>query len=317
MGYFLSQEKEEDMSRQGDARSTIKTVGIVGSGTMGRRIAFSCIINGKETRLYHKSSEKVQAALKAVRELIEERIDCGRLRGEILEPAMKLLKGVTSLEACVSEVDLVIESVPERLDLKRIVFGEIGRLVDPDTLLCTGTSSIPGSKLADTVKRPDTFFCINFSGPDDLKVEVMGHPLAAQATIDAAMAFVRDIGLVPILVKKEIMGYAYNRVWRAIKKEVLFLLHGGFTTAEDIDRAFMLDWNVPIGPCGLMDEIGLDVIRDIEMNYYNASSDPSDQPPQLLLDMITDGKLGVKSGQGFYTYPDPAYRQPGFLKGDT
>jgi 3-hydroxybutyryl-CoA dehydrogenase len=283
---------------------------------MGRRIAFSCIINEKETRLYHKSTEKVQAAVEAVRELIEERIDSGRLRGDILEPAMKLLKGVTSLEACVSEVDLVIESVPERLDLKRIVFGEIDRLVAPDTLLCTGTSSIPGSKLADTVKRPDTFFCINFSGPDDLKVEVMGHPLAAQATIDAAMAFVREIGLVPILVKKEIMGYAYNRVWRAVKKEVLFLLHGGYTTAEDIDRAFMLDWNVPIGPCGLMDEIGLDVIRDIEMNYYNASGDPSDQPPQFLLDMIAEGKLGVKSGEGFYMYPNPAYRQPGFLKGD-
>jgi 3-hydroxybutyryl-CoA dehydrogenase len=284
---------------------------------MGRRIAFSCIVNGKETHLYHKSSEKVQAAVEAVRELIEERIDSGRLRGDILEPAMKLLKGVTSLEACVSEVDLVIESVPERLDLKRIVFGEIDRLVAPDTLLCTGTSSIPGSKLADTVKRPDTFFCINFSGPDDLKVEVMGHPLAAQSTIDAAMAFVREIGLVPILVKKEIMGYAYNRVWRAIKKEVLFLLHGGYTTAEDMDRAFMLDWNVPIGPCGLMDEIGLDVIRDIEMNYYNASGDPSDQPPQFLLDMIAEGRLGVKSGEGFYTYPNPAYRQPGFLKGDT
>jgi len=203
------------------------------------------------------------------------------------------------------------------LDLKRIVLSEIDRLIHPGTLVCTGTSSIPGSKLADTLKRPDTFFCINFSGPDDLKVEVMGHHLAAQATIDAAMAFVREIGLVPILVRKEIMGYAYNRVWRAIKKEVLFLLHGGYTTAEDIDRAFMLDWNVPIGPCGLMDEIGLDVIRDIETNYFNASGDPSDQPPQFLLDLIAGGRLGVKSGEGFYTYPNPAYKRPGFLKGDT
>jgi 3-hydroxybutyryl-CoA dehydrogenase len=255
--------------------------------------------------------------MEAVRELIQERIDSGRLQEEILEPTMKLLKGVTSLEACVYGVDLVIESVPERLDLKRMVFGEIDRLVAPDTLLCSGTSSIPGSKLADILKRPDTFFCINFSGPDDLKVEVMGHPLADDATINAAMAFVREIGLVPILVKKEIMGYAYNRVWRAIKKEVLFLLHGGYTTAEDIDRAFMLDWNVRIGPCGLMDEIGLDVIRDVEMNYFHASGDPSDQPPKFLLDMIAEGKLGVKTCAGFYTYPNPAYGQPGFLKGDT
>jgi 3-hydroxybutyryl-CoA dehydrogenase len=120
---------------------------------------------------------------------------------------------------------------------------------------------------------------------------------------------------VPIVVNGEIVGYATNRIWRAIKKEVLFLIDRGYLTAEEIDRAWMLDWGTPIGPCGLMDKVGLDVVRDIELIYQRASGDPSDLPPRLLLDMIEDGRLGVKSGAGFYTYPDPAFRRPGWLEG--
>ena len=303
------------MSNQKTQGKTINTVGIVGSGTMGRRIAFSCILSGKETRLYGRSREKVQLAINAVRELIEERTHDGRISVEALEPAMKLLTGVTSLDACISGADMVIESVSENIQLKREIFSTIDQLAGPETLLCSGTSSIPGSQLADTVTHPENFLNLNFGGPDNLKVEIMSQPLTAQNTMDRAAAFVREIGLIPILVKKEIMGYAHNRLWRAMKKEVLFLINEGHIDAHDIDRAFMLEWNVPIGPCGLMDEIGLDVVRDIEMNYYKATGDPSDHPPQVLTDLVEQGKLGMKSGEGFYVYPNPAYKEPGFLNG--
>ncbi len=93
---------------------------------------------------------------------------------------------------------------------------------------------------------------------------------------------------------------------------MLFLLDQGYSTPEDIDRGWMLDWNTPIGPCGAMDQIGLDVVQDIEQVYYETSGDPSDRPPQLLHDMIANGKLGEKSGEGFYRYPDPAYMRPGW-----
>ena len=170
--------------------------------------------------------------------------------------------------------------------------------------------------MADATERPEKAFNFNFGPPDDLKVEVMGHPLTDPSIIEVVMNFVKSLGLVPILVRREIMGYAGNRVWRAVKKEVLFLLDGGYATAEDIDRGWMLEWETSIGPCGLMDIVGLDVIRDIEMVYYEASNDPSDRPPQLLLKMIEQGKLGVKSGEGFYKYPHPAYKKPGWLKGE-
>ncbi|UCC38752.1 MAG: 3-hydroxyacyl-CoA dehydrogenase family protein [Candidatus Aminicenantes bacterium] len=294
----------------------IKKVGIVGAGTMGRRLVYGCIISGKQTRLFDILPKAPDEARQVVRALIEERMAEGRLVPGTLEAALPLLSICSSLEDCVSGVDLVIETVPEDIALKRKVFAEIDQYSDPDTLIGTNTSSIPGSKLADATKRPEKVFNFNFGPPDDLKVEVMGHPLTDQSTIERAMKFVKSLGLVPILVRREIMGYAGNRVWRAVKKEVLFLLDGGFATAEDIDRGWMLEWETPIGPCGLMDIIGLDVVRDIEMVYYAASGDPSDQPPKMLLDMIEQGKLGVKSGEGFYKYPDPAYKRPSWLKGE-
>jgi 3-hydroxybutyryl-CoA dehydrogenase len=282
---------------------------------MGRRIAFGCVIYGKRTRLFDTNPAALEDAVRAVRALVEERVRSGQLPEGTVESAMASLEAVDSLGACVSDVDLVIEAVHEKIELKRQVFAEIGRFARPETLIGSNTSSIPGSFLADASGRPEKTFNLNFGSPDHLKVEVMGHPQTAPSTIDTALECLRSLGLVPILVRREIMGYANNRVWRAVKKEVLFLLDRGYLTAEDIDRAWMLDWGTPIGPCGLMDEIGLDVVRDIEMVYYQESRDPSDKPPKMLLDMIEQGKLGRKSGEGFYDYPDPAFERPGWLKG--
>jgi 3-hydroxybutyryl-CoA dehydrogenase len=290
-------------------------VGILGAGTMGRRIAYACIIFGKETKLFDILPAALEDARRVVQSLIEERIADGRLPPGALEKAIPLLSLSSTLEECVEAVDLVIETVPENIRLKREVFAEIDKKADPSALIGTNTSSIPGSRLADATKRPEKIFNFNFGPPDDLKVEVMGHPHTAAETIQSAREFVKSIGLVPILVRREIMGYAGNRVWRAIKKEVLFLLDGGYATADDIDRGWMLEWETPMGPCGLMDVIGLDVVRDIELVYYEASGDPSDRPPKLLTDMIERGKLGVKSDEGFYRYPEPAYKQPGWLHG--
>ena len=294
----------------------ITKVGIIGAGTMGRRIAYGCIIRGKETRLYDLVPEATTKALEAIREMIKERIGRGVLPKTTLKRALPLLTISPTLKDCVSGVDLAIETVTENIEIKRKVFAAVDKYAPPGALIGSNTSSIPSSKLADATERPEKVFDFNWSTPDDLKVEVMGNPLTSPQTIEAVLRFVRDLGLIPILVKKEILGYATNRVWRAVKKEVLSLLDKGHITPEDMDRAWMLDWGTDVGPCGLMDIIGLDVVRDIEMIYFQASGDPSDQPPKLLLDMIARGKLGLKSGEGFYKYPNPAYKRPGWLKGE-
>jgi 3-hydroxybutyryl-CoA dehydrogenase len=193
------------------------------------------------------------------------------------------------------------------------VFADLAPQLAPRALVATSTSSIPGSWLADATGRAQRFLNVNFGAIEDLKVEVMAHPDTAPETVAAVVEFLRRLGLVPVVARREVLGYPLNRIWRAVKKEVLALLDGGCTTAEDVDRGWMLDWGTPIGPCGLMDRVGLDVVRDIELVYHRATGDPSDQPPRLLLDMIAVGKLGEKSGEGFYRYPNPVYRDPGWL----
>jgi len=292
----------------------IEKVAVIGAGTMGRRIAFQCLINDVSTQLFDISPEAARDAQDAVKVLIEERVSHGRLPSRLMHSAPALLSICHSLEKCVSNVELVIETVSEDLDLKRDVFKQMLPHLGKDTLIGTNTSSLKGSQLADSTGRPEKFFNFNFGPPDDPKVEVMSHPQIDKSTIEAAMNFVEQIHLIPILVKKEIMGYVTNRIWRAVKKEVLFLLNGGYATAEDIDRGWMLEWGTSMGPCGFMDIIGLDIIRDVEKVYYNASKDDSDNPPEILLEMISQGRLGVKSGEGFYKYPNPAYKEPGWLK---
>jgi 3-hydroxybutyryl-CoA dehydrogenase len=119
--------------------------------------------------------------------------------------------------------------------------------------------------------------------------------------------------MVPIVTYKEIMGFSFNRVWRAIKREALHLVDAGFSDFEDLDRAWMLEFGTPYGPFGLMDMIGLDVVRDIEMQYYFESREERDRPPKLLDDLIANGRLGVKTGRGFYSYPNPNYKDPNWL----
>lgn len=288
----------------------VHAVGIVGAGTMGRRIAYGCVVRGVRAHLYDVSTEALEAAVAAVRDLLEGfPVEDGVGPGE----ATSLLESCADLDSCVRGTDWLIETVPEDLELKRAVLSRMGQAAALNVFIASNTSSMPGSWLAESTGRPDRFINMNFGGPDHVKVEVMGHGGTSAETTEAATRFMRQIGLVPIVARREIQGYPTNRIWRAVKKEALHLIAGGYSTPHDIDRGWMLDWHTPTGPCGLMDRIGLDVVRDIESVYHQASGDPSDKPPEFLDEMIGRGELGVKSGKGFYSYPSPAYEAPGWL----
>lgn len=288
-----------------------RIVAIVGAGTMGRRIAYGCAARGVRARLHDVSEEALAGALVAVRALLEEAHEAG---GPEADEACALVETCRDLGDCVRGADWIIEAVPEDLELKRVVLGRIGAAAPADAFIASNTSSLPGSWLAESTGRPGRFTNMNFGTPGDLKVEVMGHPGTDPGTTEAAKRFLRALGLVPIVARREIQGYPTNRIWRAVKKESLHLIAGGYLSAEEIDRAWMLDWGTPIGPCGLMDVVGLDVVRDIENVYYKASGDSSDRPPDFLDRMIERGELGLKSGKGFYTYPAPAFERADWLK---
>ena len=291
----------------------IRTVAIVGAGTMGRRIAFDCVRCGLRTRLYDAAPGVAEDAVEWVRATMEQWRQQGSLTAEIAERAFSLIEASQELAQCAHDADIAIESVPENVALKRSVFAELDRVLPPNALMVSNTSAIPPSRLASATARPERVLNVNFGHLGHRKVEVMGHAGTAPEAMASAIAVLREWGLVPIVVRGESVGYATNRVWRAVKKEVLKLIDRGLVSAEDIDRGWMLDWGVAVGPCGLMDHIGLDVVRDIELIYYDESGDENDRPPAFLDAMIAAGKLGLKSGEGFYRYPNPIYEQPGFL----
>jgi 3-hydroxybutyryl-CoA dehydrogenase len=295
--------------------TAIKSVGVVGAGTMGSRIAYRSAVSGLETYLHDAFPEALDRAMAALQMWLNDRVSRGELTTAGAGSAWSRIHRCENLEECVADVDLVIETIPENVELKREVFAQIDRLAPPHVLIATNSSSLPCSRLADATQRPEKVFNVNFSDPrvDDL-VEVMKGAQTSEETLATGVTFVRTLGMVPIVTYKEIMGFSFNRVWRAIKRETLHLVADGYSDFEDLDRAWMLEFHVPYGPFGYMDRIGLDVIRDVEMQYYLDSGDERDKPPQMLEEMVAQGHLGVKSGRGFYTYPNPAYEQANWLR---
>jgi 3-hydroxybutyryl-CoA dehydrogenase len=159
---------------------------------------------------------------------------------------------------------------------------------------------------------------MNFNHPrsGERLVEFMPIPETSAETRAAALAWARRIGMVPIELRREIMGFAQNRIWRAVKKECLHLVDQGYATAADIDRGWMLSYGTDIGPFGRMDAIGLHSVLRVEQRYFEATGDESDRPPSLLVALVEAGHLGVQSGSGFYLYPNPSFRDPDFLEGE-
>ena len=294
------------------ASQKISVVAVIGAGTMGPKIAYRCAVSGLQARL----TDKFPQALANGKERIEGWID-KKLGPDEAARVRSRLTTTESLAKCLEGADLVIETVPEDLELKRRVLAEIDRLAPQAAFIATNSSSLPCSRMADATGRPEKVFNINFSQPEeesDLLVEVMRGQATAPETIVVAEGFVRSLKMVPIITYKEIMGFSFNRLWRAIKREVLHLVDGGHSDHQDLDRAWIMEFGTSFGPFGLMDIIGLDVVRDIENQYYLDSGEERDKPPKLLDEMIAQGRLGVKTGVGFYNYPNPAYHDPAWLK---
>ena len=155
---------------------------------------------------------------------------------------------------------------------------------------------------------------MNFTDPRTSRLcELMTNDATTAATVQFATDWARFIGMVPIRVRKEQLGYSFNRLWRVIKKEVLRQIDQGYTTPEDVDRAWMLTFDTAIGPCGIMDEVGLHTVLAIEEVYFGDTGDESDRPPDDLIARVQRRELGVEAGKGFYEYPHPRFRAPDFL----
>ncbi|HEY8292440.1 MAG TPA: 3-hydroxyacyl-CoA dehydrogenase family protein, partial [Thermomicrobiales bacterium] len=211
---------------------------------------------------------------------------------------------------------LVIEAIPERVEMKRALFSQLDECCREGAIVATNSSSIRVSYLEDAMTRPEKVANLHFYNPigEIPMVEIGGGTKTDTETVDALTEYARRIALLPLHVRKESTGFIFNRVWRAIKKETLKVVESGVASFEDVDRAWMTMYHTPMGPFGKMDEIGLDVVKEIEEHYAAESNDPTDLPPHILTERVTRGDLGMKTGRGFYRYPNPAWAQPDFLK---
>lgn len=293
----------------------LRKFAMVGTGIQGTQIAMIAARAGYDVTVYdprpgafRQTYEKVRADLKAKK--VTPIIPWNQW-----EAVSKKVRQVQDLKKAVRDAELVLEAVPENLEIKLKVWKQIGELAAPGAILATNSSSMPVSRMEAAGGRPEQVLNIHFYFPMQgvNMTDIMGGTRTRPDVMEKGIAWIKSIGFVPLTVNKELLGFCFNRVWRAIKREVLYMWGNGFVNFMDVDRAWMIFTRMKEGPFALMDKVGLDVIWDIEMVYYTDSKDSKDHPPQALRDMIDRGELGVKSGKGFYTYPDPAFLKPDFL----
>lgn len=294
---------------------TIERVAIVGSGTMGRQIALQIAAHGVPVAMYDAQPAMLEAAEAAQRAIFGTWVATGQPPSTDEAAVFARLRYEPELGAALAEADLVIEAVPERVALKRQVFADLDERLPEGAIIATNSSSIRVSLLEDATGRPERVANFHFFLPvwENPMVEVGGGTQTSLDTLNALDSFVRRVGMLPLRVRKESTGFIFNRVWRAVKKEVLKVVDSGVASVEDVDRAWMIHYRTPQGPFGKMDQIGLDVVQTIEEHYAAESGDPDDLPPPLLTERVARGDLGVKTGAGFYQYPNPTWAAPDFL----
>ena len=294
----------------------IEKICVVGAGYMGNQIALQCVAHGFRVRIHDASEESLQNSHAALSGFLDRMIADGFAAPDQRQNILNRIQRTTALPEAVTDVDLVIEAISEDVSVKREVFRQLDEICPHDVIFATNSSSIRISRIESATERPDRLLNAHFVQPiwKHPFVELMRGSSTSDVTLNAVKSFMESIGVLPVLVRKESTGFIFNRIWRAVKKEALKVVDQGIATVEDVDRTWMIQMETPMGPLGTMDIIGLDVVRDIEMVYYEESGDPTDAPPGVLLDKIANGELGVKTGKGFYTYPNPSWQRPDFLK---
>ena len=291
---------------------------VVGTGTLGVQIALLAAHAGYDVNVYDRQPGAFDQMLKKLQSDLQAKVVVPFIAYDRWEEYRQLIQKLDNLDAAVRTADLVIEAVPEDLTLKQEIFQLLGQSAPPDAILATNSSSIPISHIEQSSGRPERCLNLHFYMPlQGMNItDVMGGTNTLPEVMEKGISWVRSLGCIPLTVKKELLGFCFNRVWRAVKREVLYMWGNDFVDFRDVDRAWMkfTGREDRPGPFGLMDNVGLDVIYDIEMVYYKNSEDPKDHPPEALKQKVEKGELGVKTGQGFYSYPNPEYLQDDFLK---
>jgi 3-hydroxybutyryl-CoA dehydrogenase len=299
--------------------SDIKSVLILGAGTMGRQIGYLCAVYGYHVTLYDLSREILDSALDGIAELNRRFVSMGRIGPQQPAKIMARISATTDPVEAAKDADLISESLPEDPGLKAGIFAQFNKLCPERTIFTTNTSTLVPSMFADSTGRPDKFCALHFHDVRTTKVvDVMPHPGTAPEVVQLLLDFVKGLGQTAISVERENNGYVFNAMLTSLFSSALTLAANGVATVEDIDRAWMGVMNAPVGPFGLMDQVGILTVWSV-VNYWAKRTEDSQSfaNADFLKQYLDKGLLGAKTNKGFYEYPNPSYRAPEFVAGTT
>jgi 3-hydroxybutyryl-CoA dehydrogenase len=277
-------------------------VGVVGAGTMGNGIAHVFAQYGYDVLLCDISDEILQKAIKTISENLDRQIKKGIVKLEDKEKILSRIKTTKNLEDF-REVELVVEAVVEKEEIKKEIFSKLDKITKKDVILASNTSSISITRLSKATNRPENVIGMHFFNPVPVMklVEVVKGFITSDETVNKIVEISKTLDKVPIVVK-DFPGFISNRILMPLINEAIFALGEGIADKESIDNIMKLGMNHPMGPLQLADLIGLDVVLDILNVLYENFKDPKYRPAPLLIKMVEAGYLGRKTKKGFYEY---------------
>jgi 3-hydroxybutyryl-CoA dehydrogenase len=274
-----------------------RPVAVIGAGTLGRRIALMFASRGGTVRLYARRDEQLVAAKQYVAENLPRVIE-SRGFGE-----SGVVDATTSLAEALDGTWLAVESAPEKLEIKITLWGEIDQAAPPDTIFATNSSSYPSRLMAEKISDKTRLCNTHFYMPPEVNgLDLMSDGETDRGLLDTLLSVLPEFGVYPFEARTECTGFIFNRVWAAIKRESLAVVAEGVARPEDVDGMYKLNLGAPAGPFQLMDLVGLDVALDVENHYTEVFPHLPTHARDLLQSYVDAGKLGIKSGEGFYTY---------------
>ncbi len=277
-----------------------RPVAVIGAGTLGRRIALMFATRGGTVRIYARRAEQRAEATQYVSQTLPA-VVAKRGSGQVGSAT-----GASSLEEALDGAWLVVESVPEKLEIKIPLWGDIDEAAPPDTIFATNSSSYPSRLMAENVRDKRRLCNMHFYMPPEISaVDLMSDGETDRGLLDTLLTVLPEFGVHPFEARRECTGFIFNRIWAAIKRESLAVVAEGVARPEDVDGMFRVNWGVPAGPFEMMDLVGLDVVLDIENHYADEFPHLPENVRDLLRSYVDAGKLGLKTGEGFYTYPKP------------
>lgn len=297
---------------------TIKNVTIAGGGTLGSQVAWQTAYKGFNVILYDAFEKGIEASKNFHKGFADLFLNTLGVSQAEIDATFKRISYTTNLSEAMEDCDLINESIPEVVKIKKDFYANLAKVAPSKTIFTTNSSTTLPSDYAEFTGRPEKFLALHFANGIWVNNigEVMAHPGTDPAIFDRVVEFAREIGMVPIPLHKEQNGYILNSLLMPLLKAGIDLLKNGISTIEDIDRTWLISTKAPHGPMGIIDIIGMETMYHIDTLWGEKLNDQNalDRAKFIKENYIDKGHLGKKTGQGFYTYPNPSYQNPDFLK---